>query len=76
MPAYKISFDNRFEELLDSTAKSQNIAPEAKTKSDIIRRAVALYVFLHKEVGDKSQGLRVAIIDKNSQVVKIIDPLP
>lgn len=74
MPKYRIEFGDRFEGLLDSTAKSESIAPEANKPSEVIRRAVALYVFLHKEV---AEGLQLAIIDKESgQIRKIIDPLP
>ena len=76
MPEYKIAFSEKFEELLDNTAKSASIAPKASSKSDVIRRAVALYTYLHEQVSDESKELRVAIIDKKSKVVKIIDPLP
>lgn len=76
MPEYKIAFDQKFEDLLDNTAKSKFLAPEASSKSDVIRRAVALYSFLHEQVADESRGLRVALIDKKSKIVKIVDPLP
>lgn len=76
MPEYKIAFDQKFEDLLDNTAKSKSLAPEASSKSDVIRRAVALYSFLHEQVADESRGLRVALIDKKSKIVKIVDPLP
>lgn len=75
MPAYQLNTDNRFAEMLKSVADSNTMAPNANSEGEVIRRAVALYSFLHQQI-DNQQGLRVAIIDKNSKVVTIIDPLP
>lgn len=76
MPTYKLSVDSHFDEMLDSTVKSSTVAPNVKSKEQVIHNAVALYVFLHNEVEGEGSGRKVAIIDENSQIVKIIDPLP
>ena len=76
MPTLKLEFDDKFDQLLQKTASDENIAPDAKSKPEVIRRAVALYYYLHSKVDDKAQEQQVAIIDKNKVVVEIIDPLP
>ena len=75
MPTYKLSVDGAFDEMLSRLANSDTQAPEARTKEQVIRNAVALYVYLHKAVAE-AEGRNVAIIDENMQIVKIIDPLP
>ncbi len=74
MPVRRIEFSKSFEGLLEDTAQSQVTAPGVSEQSEIIRRAVALYVFLHKAVDGK--GLRVAIIDEDEKIQSIIGSLP
>jgi hypothetical protein len=67
-------FDSAFVEQLDKVARSAEIAPNVDRQEDVIRRAVALYMYLHTEAD--TNGLRVATIDSLDKIIKIIDPLP
>ena len=70
MPDYTVpnEFDQKLTTMVDSGSNP------AKTKSEVISRAVALYDYLHKQV--ERPGFKVAIIDSNGTVVQVIDPLP
>ena len=74
MPEYKIQFDENFDNLLRQTAQDDRIAPKANSRGDVIERAVALYIYLHKQV-DAVSGNEVAIVN-NGVIKKIIKPLP
>ena len=70
---YKIiKIDKELGELFRGLRES-NVVP-AKDNADVIRRAVVLYDYLHRQV--KDLGGRVAILDKNNKPIKVIDPLP
>ena len=74
MENYKLEFDKAFNVELEGIAKSKTLAPEANNISDVVRRAVALYKYLHTEVDSKN--LRVALLDKNNKIVQVIEKLP
>jgi hypothetical protein len=76
MPSYRLNIDEDYAKMLDNAAKSEKIAPGARNKTQLLRRAVALYLFLHEQVDTAKQRRRVAIIDEDSKVVTVIDPLP
>jgi hypothetical protein len=79
MPKYVVDFDNEFDNMLNTA--SQTKQTPAKSKSDVIRRAVALYTFLHEQI-DMTEGAKVAIVtldatkNKVDDLVMVIDPLP
>ena len=77
MTKYVVNFGEDFDRMLGDLSRPEN---PASNKSDAIRRAVALYSYLHKQV-DATPGAKVAIVtlDGNQQVSKlhlVIDPLP
>jgi hypothetical protein len=80
MPKYVVDFDNDFDRML-KTASQTNQTP-AENKSDVIRRAVALYTFLHKQL-EMAEGAKVAIVtldpndsSKVTDLITVIDKLP
>lgn len=67
MPRYTIDFDNTFDDTLKDLMKST----DAKTKADVIRRAVASYKYLKsQETSDK----KVSIKGKDGKVKDVILP--
>jgi predicted transcriptional regulator len=64
MARYTIDMDDKFEKLLEGLAQDKG-----RTKAEIIRRAVATYSYLDKEV---SPDRKVSITTKNDDVVKDI----
>jgi len=65
MPRYTIDFDDSFDQTLNELTKTT----DAKTKADVIRRAVASYKYL------KSNGSgdnKVSITNKDGKVLKDI----
>jgi len=72
MRTYK--FDSELDSALGSIASDAAIAPEANTKQDVIRRAVALYRYLHVQISGCAER-KVAIVE-NDRVITVIDPLP
>lgn len=57
MPRMTIEFNDKIEEILKSISND-----EQTTKADVIRRALALYDVVHKEV---EKGRKVIIKDKD-----------
>ena len=70
---YEMTLDKNFNKLL-SEIRNSNKNP-ANSDSEIIRRAVALYKYLHDQL-EKEQDGKVAILDKNNTPKIIVDPLP
>ncbi len=73
MESYKMTFGKDFDNLLGRLKNSDQNS--ATTNSDVIRRAVALYSYLHQQVAARS-GSKVAIVGANNEILLIIDPLP
>ena len=63
MAQYSVNFDDSFDKVLTDASKQQGA-----TKADIIRKAVATYVYLNKET--TNTGRKVSITDDKDQVVK------
>lgn len=63
MPQYSVNFNDDFDKVLTEASKQQGA-----TKADIIRKAVASYVYLNKET--KNNGHKVSITDDKNQVIK------
>jgi hypothetical protein len=70
---YKINIDRKLGEVFSELKESKTVP--AENNADVIRRAVALYNYLHKMV-KASDGSKVAILDKNDKPIIVIDPLP
>jgi len=70
---YKIRLDTNFEKKLDSIAKTSK-PMEADSRDEVLRRAVALYSYLHDKVDNS--GYHVAIVDKGDKVIEVIEELP
>jgi hypothetical protein len=62
-----------FQELILRT-KSNESNP-AKSEADVIRRAVALYAYLHEQLA-ANPGTVVCIRDAEGKIIQIVDPLP
>ena len=73
MEKYKMTLSKDFNNLFNRLESSSQIY--AKDRSDVIRRAVALYSYLHEQVAAE-EGCKVAIIDKENNPKIVIDPLP
>jgi hypothetical protein len=73
MVEYKMTFSKDFDNLV-SALKQADTNP-AKKNSEVLRNAVALYSYLHQQVA-ANPGNRVAIVNKDNQIVIEIDPLP
>ena len=65
MPQYSVNFDNSFDKVLTDTSKQQGT-----TKADIIRKAVASYVYLIRETADPER--KVSITNNQGLVIKDI----
>ena len=65
MPRFTIDVGERFDELLTSMAKSEDT-----TKSEIIRRSVAAYIYLVNETERGKNGKKVSITNDKDQVIK------
>ena len=65
MPQYSVNFDNSFDKVLTDTSKQQGT-----TKADIIRKAVASYVYLTREIANPER--KVSITDNQGLVIKDI----
>ncbi len=63
MPQYSVNFTDNFDKVLADASKKQGT-----TKADIIRKAVASYVYLSKETVDTDR--KVSITDANNRVIK------
>ena len=50
MPTYKLSVDKSFDDMLENCVKRTD---GVNDKEAVIRNAVALYDFLHREVGEE-----------------------
>jgi hypothetical protein len=61
MPRYTIDFDDTFDKTLTDLMKSSG----AKTKADVIRRAVASYKYLKNEEGEGKVS-----VTKDGKIVK------
>ena len=64
MPQYSINIADSFDKVLTDASKQQGT-----TKADIIRKAVASYVYLTKET-TADTGRKVSITDDNNRVIK------
>lgn len=73
MAEYKMTFNRDFDNLV-SELKTSN-QNSATSNSDVIRRAVALYSYLHQQVSTKP-GSKVAVISNNNEILLVVDPLP
>ncbi len=71
MADYKMTFSSNFDQELNSL---KEFSP-ARDNSDVIRRAVALYKYLHQQVALNPEH-KVAIIGKDNKVLQVIYPLP
>ena len=65
MPRLTIEFPEQVNEVLKDLAKK-----DETTKVDVLRRALALYNYLHKEAIDKN--LKLSITDEQDKVIKEI----
>ena len=65
MPRLTIEFPDKVNEMLVELAKK-----DSTTKVDIIRRALALYDYVHKEAMEKSR--KVSITDDDDTIIKDI----
>lgn len=63
MPRYTIDFDDNFDKTLTELTNST----DAKTKADVIRRAVASYKYLK---GQESSDSKVSVTTKDGKIVK------
>ncbi|MGI4789778.1 MAG: hypothetical protein ACRYFS_13120 [Janthinobacterium lividum] len=63
MPQYSVNFADNFDQVLSVASKKQGT-----TKADIIRKAVASYVYLSKETADPNR--KVSITDDQNRVIK------
>ena len=65
MPRFTVEFPKQSNETLESLAKKDDT-----TKVDVLRRALALYNYIHKEAVDKD--LKLSITDDEDRVIKDI----
>ncbi len=63
MPQYSVNFSSDFDKALTDASKQQGT-----TKADIIRKAVASYVYLTRETNNTDR--KVSITDHQGQVLK------
>ena len=63
MPQYSVNFTDNFDKVLTDASKAQG-----STKADIIRKAVASYVYLTKET--VNTGRKVSITDDKNRIIK------
>ena len=63
MPQYSVNFSSDFDKALTDASKQQGT-----TKADIIRKAVASYVYLTRETNNTDR--KVSITDQQGQVLK------
>lgn len=63
MPQYSVNFTDNFDKVLADASKAQGT-----TKADIIRKAVASYVYLNKETTGTDR--KVSITDDKGKVIK------
>ena len=64
MARYTIDFGPDFDQLLESLAEKKG-----STKAEIIRRAVASYSYLDKQVGAET-GNKVSVTNQDDEVLK------
>ena len=65
MPRLTIEFPDKANDILNELAEK-----DQTTKVDVLRRALALYNYLHAEPIEKD--LKVSITDKNDEIIKDI----
>jgi predicted transcriptional regulator len=65
MPRLTIEFPDKANDILNELAEKNQT-----TKVDVLRRALALYNYLHAEAIEKD--LKVSITDKNDEIIKDI----
>lgn len=65
MPRLTIEFSNQVNEILDNLAQK-----DQTTKVEVLRRALALYNYVHKEAVEKER--KVSITDSDDKVIKEI----
>ena len=65
MPRLTIEFPEQFSEILTDLAKK-----DQTTKVDVLRRALMLYKYVHREAVDKQ--LKLSITDEQDKIIKDI----
>lgn len=66
MSKMTVDFNEQVTEMIDDLAHR-----EGRSKAEVLRRAIAVYKFLDDEVREgKEEGRRVAVTDKDRQVLK------
>ncbi len=65
MPRMTIEFPDKVNTLLEELAKKDQIS-----KTEVLRRALALYSYAHEETEEKNR--RVSITDEHDRIVKDI----
>ena len=65
MPRMTIEFPDQINEILNQLAEK-----DQTTKADVLRRALALYNFVHKEAVDKN--MKLSVTDDNDKILKDI----
>lgn len=65
MPRMTIEFPDQINEILNQLAQK-----DQTTKADVLRRALALYNFVHKEAVEKK--MKISITDDNDKILKDI----
>ncbi len=63
MPQYSVNFSSDFDKALTDASKRQG-----STKADIIRKAVASYIYLNKETANTDR--KVSITDDKNRIIK------
>ena len=64
MPKLTVEFNEQLNQTIDQLATAQGV-----TKTDILRRAVALYDFVRKETGPQSGDKKLSITTKDGKPV-------
>ena len=67
MPRLTIEFPDEGDKILRDLAKDEHT-----TKREVIRRALALYNYLHQEGVKMGSDKRVSITDKDNKIIKDI----
>ena len=65
MPRMTIEFPDKVNDILNKLAEK-----DQTTKADVLRRALALYNFVHQEAVDKN--MKLSVTDKNDKILKDI----
>ncbi len=69
MPRFTIDFDDNFDKTMSDLVKTT----DATTKADVIRRAVASYSFLKKQL-NANKDAKIIITDGNNNTKEVVLP--